>query len=443
MNAFFRRVFRGAQPEQPWNDREPIREELFGVERLEEHARSLAIAQPVTPGSPRGHPLAGRLADNAAALLDAHRKISKAIDQGRPITPAAEWLIDNYHLVEKQVREIRADLPPGFYRQLPKLADGPFVGYPRVFGIAWAFVAHADSRFDVETLCRYVRAYQEIQPLTIGELWAVSITLRIVLIENLRRLAGRIVDSYSARQDADSLADRLLGAGGSTPEPAPMILADLERMPLPDAFAVELVHRLRDQDPKVTPVLTWLDGRLAAQGTSADTVVREEHQRQGSATVTVRNIITSMRAISDVDWSELFERMSFVDDVFSSGAHFLEMDFPTRNLYRSAVEELARGSEHAETDIARRAVLATKQVSHEDMAPDRERRSDPGYHLLTGGRHAFEKSIGYQSPPQKWFGRSGRALGIRGYVGEAQSLLAIFWPYRYSCLQNQGSIEIG
>ena len=417
MNAFFRWLFRAAQPEQPWNNREPIREELFGIERLEEHARSLAIAQPVTPGSPRGHPLAGRLADNAAALLDAHRKISKAIDQGRPITPAAEWLIDNYHLVEKQVREIRADLPPGFYRQLPKLVDGPFVGYPRVFGIAWAFVAHTDSRFDVETLCRYVRAYQEIQPLTIGEVWAVSITLRIVLIENLRRLAGRIVDSYSARQDADSLADRLLGAGGSAPEPAPMVLADLERMPLPDAFAVELVHRLRDQDPKVTPVLTWLDGRLAAQGTSADTVVREEHQRQGSATVTVRNIITSMRSISDVDWSELFERMSFVDDVFSSDAHFLEMDFPTRNLYRSAVEELARGSDHAETDIARRAVLATKQISHDDTAPDRERRSDPGYHLLTGGRHAFEKSIGYQSPPQKWFGRSGRALGIRGYVG--------------------------
>jgi cyclic beta-1,2-glucan synthetase len=162
--------FGRAKPKSPWNSREPIREELFSVERLEEHARSLAIAQPVASGASRGSPLAARLANNAAALLEAHRKIAKAIDEGRTITPAAEWLTDNYHLVEKQIREIRADLPPGYYRQLPKLAGGPFAGYPRVFGITWAFVAHADSRFDIEMLCRYVRAYQEVQPLTIGTL---------------------------------------------------------------------------------------------------------------------------------------------------------------------------------------------------------------------------------------------------------------------------------
>ena len=196
MNSFIRRVLGRAQPNFPWNNREPIREELFSVERIEEHARSLAIAQPIAPQSRRGHPLAGRLSDNSVALRDAYRRIARAANENRAITPAAEWLIDNYHLVEKQIREIRTDLPTGYYRQLPKLADGPFAGYPRVLGITWAFVAHADSRFDTEMLCRYVRAYQEVQPLTIGELWAVSITLRIVLIENLRRLAGRIVDSY-------------------------------------------------------------------------------------------------------------------------------------------------------------------------------------------------------------------------------------------------------
>lgn len=416
MITFFRAIFGGAQPKLPWNNREPIREELFSVDRLEEHARSLAIAQPVASGSSRGSPLAIRLANNAAALLEAHRKIAKALDERRTITPAAEWLIDNYHLVEKQIREIRADLPSGYYRQLPKLADGPFAGYPRVFGVAWAFVAHADSRFDVEMLCRYVRAYQEVQPLTIGELWAISITLRIVLIENLRRLAGRVVDSYAARQEADQLADRLLGSGSRAPEPALAVLADLERLSFPDAFAVELVHRLRDQDPKVSPVLSWLDERLAAQATTADTVVREEHQRQGSGAVTVRNIITSMRAISDADWPELFERMSVVDNVLAASGSFSAMDFPTRNLYRSAIEELARGSHRTETEIAKRAVLTAQQELH-DHELDSERRSDPGYHLLTGGRRAFEKAIGFQSPPRTWFGRSGRALGIRGYVG--------------------------
>ena len=184
----------------PWNNRDPIRAELFSVERLEEHARSLAAAQPVTPKAAKGNPLAGRLVDNEAVLLHAYRTIAKAISEEQAITPAAEWLIDNYHIVERQIRDIRSDLPPGYYRQLPKLAEGPFAGYPRVLGVAWAFVAHTDSRFDPEILARYVRAYQEVQPLTIGELWAVPITLRIVLVENLRRLAERMSSSsYRSR----------------------------------------------------------------------------------------------------------------------------------------------------------------------------------------------------------------------------------------------------
>jgi cyclic beta-1,2-glucan synthetase len=153
----------------PWHSGEPVRAELFSVERLEEHARSLAVAQLVTPKLIKGHPLAGRLANNGAVLLDAYRVIAKAINERRAITPAAEWLVDNYYLVERQIREIRSALPPGYYRQLPKLAEGPFTGYPRVFGLAWAFVAHTDSHFDTEMLCRLVRAYQEVQPASSGQ----------------------------------------------------------------------------------------------------------------------------------------------------------------------------------------------------------------------------------------------------------------------------------
>ena len=209
----------------PWDSEQPIREELFSVERLEAHAKSLAVAQTVASRPTSGRPLAARLADNSTVLLSAYRSIVKAIDDGRQITPAGEWLIDNFHLVERQIRQISTDLPPGYYRQLPKLVTGPFAGYPRVFGMAWAFVAHTDSCFDSDILVSYVNAYQEVQPLTIGELWAVSITLQIVLIENLRRLAQQITSSRTARHEADRLADRLLGVNGRAPEPASVVFA--------------------------------------------------------------------------------------------------------------------------------------------------------------------------------------------------------------------------
>ncbi len=407
----------------PWDNEETIREELFSIERLEEHARSLAFAQLVTPKPAKGRPLLGRLVDNAAILLNAHHAIAKAIDEGHAITPAAEWLIDNYHLVERQIREIRSDLPPGYYWQLPKLADGPFAGYPRVLGVAWAFVAHTDSRFDSEMLCRYVGAYQEVQPLTIGELWAVAITLRIVLVENLRRIAARIVHSSIARAEADSLADRLLGVGRRIAEPVAVVLAGHVHAPVPGALAVQLLHRLHGHDSNIIPALRWLDESLAGQGTTADAAVREEHQKQGAATVTVRNIITSLRLISEVDWTELFERISLVDRVLAAGDSFRDMDFPTRNLYRSAIEDLARGSNRPELDIAHRAVLASKRDVTEDACAEDDRRGDPGYHLLAGGRYAFEAAVGFKPPLSTWLGRLIQALGIGGY-GSAITVLA-------------------
>ena len=216
MHPFFRGIVDRLSAGSPWNDEQILREEIFSIERLESHARSLAQAQPITRQSGFRRPLTNRLRSNEKALLAAYRSIARAVDEGRSITPAAEWVLDNYHVVEEQIREIREDLPPGFYRQLPKLAEGPFVGFPRVFGIAWAYIAHTDSRFDPETLRRFVQAYQSVEALTIGELWAVAITLRVVLVENLRRVAQRIVNSRAARENADRVADRLLGVNGQT-----------------------------------------------------------------------------------------------------------------------------------------------------------------------------------------------------------------------------------
>src|SRR5438105_10048534 len=121
------------------NLEEPIRAELFSLERLEQHAESLAAAQAITNEASQGRPLISRVVENGRVLLDSYRAIARAIQEEHAITPAAEWLVDNFHIVQEQLREIQVDLPTGYYRKLPKLASGHLQGYPRVFGVAWAF----------------------------------------------------------------------------------------------------------------------------------------------------------------------------------------------------------------------------------------------------------------------------------------------------------------
>jgi cyclic beta-1,2-glucan synthetase len=383
-------------------DRALLCGELFSIERLEEHARSLAAAQPVAAGRSRGHQLADRLAVNAAFLVKANRAIAETVANGHHTTPAAEWLADNYHLVDMQIREIGIDLPPGYYAQLPKLADGPFKGLPRVFGAAWSLVAHTDSHFDPEALRRYLLAYQSVQPLTIGELWAVPITLRIVLIENLRRVAELVVEDAAARQAADELAVRLQGAA------TPGLPADLEVCTrLTDPFAAQLVHRLRGHDPKTDPALAWLDRCLSAQGTTAEAVVRDEMQKHGMTNATVRNIITSLRLIAARDWTDFFERVSLVDAALA-GHVVSGMDAATHTLYRTAIENLARGSTYTELDIAHRAVAAAS-------AHPGERAGDPGHYLIGGGRPGFEAALHYRAPLRTRLERACREVGIGGY----------------------------
>jgi cyclic beta-1,2-glucan synthetase len=414
---------------------EPIRAELFSLERLEQHAESLAAAQAVTSDSRSGRALIPRVVANGRVLLDSYRAIARAIQSEHAITPAAEWLVDNFHIVDEQLREIQEDLPVGYYRRLPKLAGGHLEGYPRVYGVAWAFVAHTDSRFDPESLRRFVAAYQRIQPLTIGELWAMAITLRVVLVENLRRIAERIVRSRAARTEADELADRLLRPGQS-----PATLAALQRFekaPLERAFAVQLVQRLRDLDPNVRPVLLWLDQRLTAAGTTTDDLVRAEHQEQGAMSVSVRNIITSMRSISAFDWPEFFESVSLVDEILRDGTHFAEMDFSTRDDYRHAIEDLSRGSDHTELDVARRVVARAKQAVPDPREAPRngsgasqDRRADPGYYLISQGRPAFERELGFHAGWKHWLLRVYVRGAVPGYLGTiiAVTALILFLP---------------
>jgi len=414
-----------------WRDTTPIRSEIFGTERLEHHALSLAAAQAVATW--RGltvRPLTSRVRDNAVCLLGAYRSCGRMVQSGRPIAPAAEWLLDNFHLVEQQLRQIDDDLPAGYYRQLPKLAEGPFAGYPRVFGLTWAYVAHTDSLLSAPGLARFVKAYQQVSPLSIGELWAVAITLRIVLVENMRRLAEQITLGNDQRATADGIVDRVLAAHSdpnvSQQEALLAATAPLGRAPLDKIVSAQIAKRLRGFDPAETPLHAWLEDRLHDQGSSIETVVQNAQMRQGASNVTMRNIVTSMRLASELDWADFVEDVSLIDARLRARSDFEAMDFVTRNSYRTEIEVLARGSKLSEIAVAdaalHRAALG---------APGAD--TDPGFGLIGPGRRALERDVGFVPTLGLRLRRASARLGLVGYLGAIALvtgcvLVEMFWP---------------
>jgi cyclic beta-1,2-glucan synthetase len=388
------RVFRRASDD---SGEPPIREELYSVERLEQYAGELAAQHKIADTPQRVSLLLPRLEENGRKLVETYNALAESIRSEHVISPAAEWLVDNFHIVEEQIREIREDLPKSYYDELPKLAEGPFKGYPRIYALSVALVAHTDSYLDSETLRRFINAYQKVSSLSIGELWAVPITLRLALVENLRRLATRIVSSRAEREEADKLADTLLETAQLNPqEIVPLISGRLGKRKTPGrAFVVQLMQRMREQDPAVLPAVEWLEMQLRKLDLSIHDIVNEEHRRQAGAQVTVGNIITSMRLLSTLGWRDFFETVSLIDRELAKDPAriYSRMDFATRDRYRKVIERIGKRAKVPELDVARAALRLS-----EAAPPDGKDSSQAhiGYFLIGRGLRRLESETSYR-----------------------------------------------
>ena len=273
--------------------------------------------------------------ENGRYLVEAYNEIRKEVAEGKPLSPAEEWLFDNFHFLQEQLRNITADLPRRFYEELPAIAEGPQKGFPRVYEMGLQVIAHTDSRLAAAAIRQYIHAFQEESVLTTGELWGFAIFLRIGLIENLQRLIRQSRANSAVRksvEDGETTA-------AETPELLLQTLAGLQ--------------------------------------------------------VSVSNSIISLRMLSSIDWSEIVEETSLVDAELRKdpAGFYADCDFATRDRYRHEIEILARRSNHSETDIARLAIelsAKAKATMDEDI-----RKAHVGYYLVGHGRKQLEAAIGF------------------------------------------------
>jgi cyclic beta-1,2-glucan synthetase len=403
----------------------PIRSEIFGAARFQQHGRSLGEAHEArtATGFARRTAFFPRLRDNLRVLREAHHYMARQLDAGRHVSPAGEWLLDNFHIVEAQLKAIHEGLPRRYFRDLPLLIDQHLAGLPRIYGVAWAFVAHTDGAFDEDMLVNFLGSYQEARELTQGELWALPTTLRVVLVEDLRRLAERVACAKAAREMANLCCDRIDSLDLAQLQ---RLYAALANRGVGQAFALQMAQRLFDKRvPPLEPVHNWLAEVLpdpaAAQGV--------QQGEQAADNLSVSNVITSLRALGDADWRELIGKTSVLMRVLDGAGAFRAERDDTQDETLHAIERLARRTGRSEAEIGRTLVGL---MQAQDGSAD-EARETPGYWLRGPGRGALRQALGASAGRTLWWAETRRRLVLPVYLSSiaAASVGLAAWMFAH------------
>ncbi|MFZ1946896.1 MAG: glycosyl transferase, partial [bacterium] len=334
--------------------------------QIQEYAPRVAGEHRVDPDPQRAAELLRRLERSRRWIHQVCLNLAEAGRVGQTVPPTAEWLLDNEYIVESNIREVQLNLPRRFYQELPALSDEPYQGLPRIYGLAMELVSHTDLRLDRENIIAFVEAYQTVGQLSTGELWALPQMLRVALIESVQNLATRALTELRERGLADFWANRLITANRRDPNQVFALLAELAAaQPTPSPyFASQLIDHLYDEEAALGPVRGWLERSLRRPLSGFD--LREQN-RQTKDRLSIGNAFTSLRQLALLDWRQLFEELSRVERVLrlDPAGVYPEMDFQTRDRYRCAVEELARGSGTGEPEVARRAIEMAGEAARE------------------------------------------------------------------------------
>ncbi len=421
------------------NEMPPLRAELFSAEQSESYAKKLATNHPLITEHP-SEQLLKRLAENSEALLDVHTLLTESVKENHRISPAGEWLLDNFYLIEEQIYTGKKHLPKGYSKGLPQLRTGQSAGLPRVYDIAVEIISHSDGRVDLVSLTGFITAYQSVTPLKLGELWAIPIMLRLALIENLRRLATQIAIDITYKKLAEYWADEIIRTAENDPKNLVLIIADMARSnpPMIGPFVAELTRKLQGKGSALSLPLTWIEQHVSENGLTSNEMVGLENQKQASDQVSISNSISSLRFLSANDWRDFVEATSIVEQVLLEDRDgvYGKMDFFTRDRYRHAVEKIAKGSYYSEEEIAAYAIRLAKESAEREVTD--ARTLHVGYYLVDKGALQVEKYAGMKIRVGEWIHRFFSGIPLLSYMGSIVLFTALIsWPLLHMMRQDE------
>lgn len=380
----------------------------FSHKRLKESASNLAGSQLAEINGTDVVRVRSILEKSKKELTDAYRVLSRLAKTEQDLSPAAEWLIDNFYIIQEQIVQVKVDFPREYQISIPSLTHGDYKGLPRVYELILDYLTLTDNLLDTEVLAAYLKHYQEVTSLMIGEIWAIPIMIRLILIQRLAEKASRIIYRKNIHKSVQKIIQNLEQIEHTEPGVTNNVISTwLKNQPKESVNIqlIELYQQLELAGMLLEDQKRWFNYRFRQLDMSLEEAMRVEAQKQSRIQVSIQNAVISLRLSSETDWTEFVEECSILEQILSldPAGIYKQMDFKTRDSYRRTVERLSRRSEKSETETAEKVLLLTeRQVSKNGQKSSEQTyeglKKHIGYYLIGEGFPELANELGYKMP---------------------------------------------
>lgn len=324
-------------------------------------------------------------------FLKNYKFISLELETKRNVLSAAEWLLDNFYLIEKEYKDVKHNMPKSYYQNLPVIDKGLMRGYPRIYAIALEMVSYSGGIVDEELIDHFVIGYQRHNLLSSGEIWALPIMLRIALLQYISSISDSIVNAQDEKNKGEIIADSLITAYADGNLEDKIKELSEESICFSSHSIERILKVLRDNGVESKLIYTWIDEKLESQETNSEKMISKEHQLVSKFQINIGSCINSIREVEGLNWKENFEKISELEKILRSDPSgiYKDMDFETKDYYRHCVEKISKRFKLSEIYLARKAIECARDDKSTLLL-----KKHVGYYLMQEGVKCLKTKVG-------------------------------------------------
>ena len=325
------------------------------------------------------------------SFLNNYKFISSQLETKRDVLSAAQWLLDNLYLIEKEYKDVKHNMPKSYYENMPVIDKGLMRGYPRIYSIALEMVSYSSGIIDEQLIDHFIIGYQKHNLLSTGEIWALPIMLRIALLQYVSSISDSIVAAQKEKNTGESIADSLIDAYADGDLEDKIKEISQENISFSPHSIERILKVLRDNGVENTLIYTWIDEKLESQETNSEKMITLEHQLVSKYQINIGNCINSIREVEGLNWKENFKKISALEKILNSDPSgiYKGMDFETKDYYRHCIEKLSKRYKVSEIYTARKVV----ECAIDDNS-NTQLKKHVGYYLMEDGLEFLKIKLG-------------------------------------------------